>query len=143
LKNSVFQSTGNDCIDFSGSEIDIESCQIIDSGDKGISGGEHSILTVRNCTINRASIGIASKDKSSVKVQGSHIESCDYAFAAYRKKAEFGPSKINVESSTLKNIQNTYLIEKTSEIKHLGKTNVGTEVFDIDSMYQEFSKAGL
>lgn len=143
LKNSVFQSTGNDCIDFSGSEIDIESCQIVDSGDKGISGGEHSILKVRNCMINRASIGIASKDKSSVKVQGTRIESCDFAFAAYRKKAEFGPAKINVESSTLKNNQNTYLIEKASEIKHLGRTNIGTEMFNIDSMYQEFSKAGL
>ena len=93
--------------------------------------------------INRASIGIASKDKSSVKVQGTRIESCDFAFAAYRKKAEFGPAKINVESSTLKNNQNTYLIEKASEIKHLGRTNIGTEMFNIDSMYQEFSKAGL
>lgn len=143
LRNSIFRATGNDCIDFSGSEIDIESCQIVDSGDKGISGGEHSILKVRNCTINRASIGIASKDKSSVKVQGTLIESCDFAFAAYRKKAEFGPAKINVESSILKNIQNTYLLEKASEIKHLGRINIGTEMFNIDSMYQELSKAGL
>ena len=39
IENSVFQSTGNDCIDFSGSQIDIEACEIFDSGDKGISGG--------------------------------------------------------------------------------------------------------
>lgn len=143
LKNSVFQSTGNDCIDFSGSQIDIEACEIFDSGDKGISGGEHSILTVRNCCINGASIGVASKDKSFVKVERTTIESCDFAFAAYRKKAEFGPAKIDVASSTLKNIQNTYLIERDSEIKHLEKINIGTKIFNIDSMYQEFSKAGV
>jgi hypothetical protein len=50
---------------------------------------------------------------------------------------------IDVESSRLKNIQNTYLIEKDSEIKHLGKINIGTVMFDIDSMYQEFNKVGL
>ena len=143
LQNSIFRATGNDCIDFSGSEIDIESCQIFDSGDKGISGGEHSILTVRNCSINVASIGIASKDKSVISVENTSLESCDFAFAAYRKKAEFGPAMIDVESSGLKNIQNTYLIDKDSEIKHLGKINIGTVMFDIDSMYQEFNKVGL
>lgn len=142
LKNSVFKSTGNDCIDFSGSQIDIEACKIFDSGDKGISGGEHSILTVRNCIINGAAIGVASKDNSFIKVQRTSLESCDFAFAAYQKKAEFGSAKIDVESSNLKNIQNTYLIERDSEIKHLGKINIGTEMFNIDSMYQEYSKAG-
>tara|TARA_B100000524_G_scaffold348196_1_gene251983 strand:+ start:59 stop:3004 length:2946 start_codon:yes stop_codon:yes gene_type:complete len=143
LKNSIFRATGNDCIDFSGSEIDIEACEIFDSGDKGISGGENSILNVRNCSINKASIGIASKDKSVVQVQHTHLENCDFAFAAYRKKAEFGPAQIDVESSTLKNIQNPYLIEQDSEIKHLGKINIGTDIFNIDSMYQSFKKAGL
>tara|TARA_B100001287_G_scaffold127659_1_gene107628 strand:+ start:11517 stop:14471 length:2955 start_codon:yes stop_codon:yes gene_type:complete len=142
LKNSVFKSTGNDCIDFSGSQIDIEACEIFDSGDKGISGGENSILSVRNCSISKASIGIASKDKSFVKVDRTSIESCDFAFAAYRKKAEFGPAKIDVKSSTLKNIKKTYLLERDSEIKHLEKINIGTEMFNIDSMYQKFSKVG-
>ncbi len=143
LRNSIFRATGNDCIDFSGSEIDIEACEIFDSGDKGISGGENSILNVRNCSIYNASIGIAAKDKSVIMVKQTNLENCDFAFAAYRKKAEFGPAKIDVESSSLKNIQNTYLLERDSEIKHLGKTNIGTEMFNIDSMYQEFNKVGL
>ena len=143
LKNSIFRATGNDCIDFSGSEIDIESCEIFDSGDKGISGGERSVLNIQNCSIKSASIGIASKDKSVISIKNTSLESCDFAFAAYRKKPEFGPAKIDIESSSLKNIQNTYLIEKDSEIKHLGKTNIGKLMFDIDSMYQEFNKVGL
>jgi hypothetical protein len=76
-------------------------------------------------------------------VKQTNLENCDFAFAAYRKKAEFGPARIDVESSSLKNIQNTYLLERYSEIKHLGKTNIGTEMFNIDSMYQEFNKVGL
>lgn len=143
LKNSIFRATGNDCIDFSGSEIDIEACEIFDSGDKGISGGESSILKVRNCSINNAYIGVAAKDKSFIMLEQTNLENCDFAFAAYRKKAEFGPAKIDVESSSLKNIQNTYLLERGSEIKHLGKINNGTEMFNIDSMYQEFNKVGL
>lgn len=143
LKNSIFRATGNDCIDFSGSEIDIEACEIVDSGDKGISGGESSILKVRNCSINNAYIGVAAKDKSFIMLEQTNLENCDFAFAAYRKKAEFGPAKIDVESSSLKNIQNTYLLERGSEIKHLGKINNGTEMFNIDSMYQEFNKVGL
>jgi hypothetical protein len=43
----------------------------------------------------------------------------------------------------LNNILDPYLIEKDSEIIHLGKTNVGNEIFDIDSMYQEFKKSGI
>ena len=143
LKNSIFRATGNDCIDFSGSEIDIEACEIFDSGDKGISGGESSILKVRNCSINNAYIGVAAKDRSFIMLEQTNLENCDFAFAAYRKKAEFGPAKIDVESSSLKNIQNTYLLERGSEIKHLGKINNGTEMFNIDSMYQEFNKVGI
>ena len=143
IMNSTIRSTGNDCADFSGSTIDIENCTIIDSGDKGISGGEHSTINVRNCFITNASIGIASKDKSIVNVNNTKLEFCDFAFAAYRKKAEFGPAKIHVESAMLNNILDPYLIEKDSEIIHLGKTNVGNEIFDIDSMYQEFKKSGI
>jgi len=143
IMNSTFRSTGNDCVDFSGSTIDIEDCTIIESGDKGISGGEHSILNVRNCFIKNATIGIASKDKSIVNVSNTKLEFCDFAFAAYRKKAEFGPAQIKVESAMLNNISVRYLIEKGSEITHLGKTNIGNKMFDIDSMYQQFTKSGI
>ena len=143
IMNSTFRSTGNDCVDFSGSTIDIEDCTIIESGDKGISGGEHSILNVRNCFITNATIGIASKDKSIVNVSNTKLEFCDFAFAAYRKKAEFGPAQIKVESAMLNNISVRYLIEKGSEITHLGKTNIGNKMFDIDSMYQQFTKSGI
>ena len=87
LKNSKFLNTGNDCIDFSGSNISIVHCTIQGSGDKGISGGERSTLVVKDCSVKNASIAIASKDMSEVRVENTTIEHCSFGFAAYRKKS--------------------------------------------------------
>ena len=140
LSNSSFFNTGNDCIDFSGSTIKIESCSIDGSGDKGISGGESSNLIVKDCKIKSASIGIASKDNSTVSVSGTSINSCDFAFAAYMKKAEFGPALIDVKSTELKNIGTPNLIELNSKVLMNGKEYLGEKRFDIDSMYMSFSQ---
>ena len=140
LSNSIFFNTGNDCIDFSGSTITIQSCSIEGSGDKGISGGESSRLIVKDCKIKDASIGIASKDDSEIKVIGTTIHTCDFAFAAYMKKAEFGPALVNVESVQLENVDAPYLIELNSRVLMNGKENRGEKRFDIDSMYMSFSK---
>jgi hypothetical protein len=139
LSNSSFFNTGNDCIDFSGSTITIESCSIDGSGDKGISGGESSNLIIKDCKIKGASIGIASKDNSKLKVIGTTINTCDFAFAAYMKKAEFGPALIEAESTELKNVGTPYLIELNSKVLMNGKEILGEKRFDIDSMYMSFS----
>ena len=141
IRNCQFNNTGNDCIDFSGSIISIESCTIIGSGDKGISGGEGSNLQVMDCVIENASIAIASKDNSKIVVEDSQIKNCSYAFAAYQKKSEFGPSSLNVKSTILTNVQSKRLIELDSEIIFNGKQFIGKESFDIDSMYSVFTKS--
>ena len=143
LRYSTFFDTGNDCIDFSGSKIKIEGCQIKNSGDKGISGGEHSDLRIVNCDINGASIAIASKDKSKVTIDNTRISSCAYAFASYMKKAEYGPAELIVNSAILKDVKTKLLLEKGSRIYFEGRQHVGEIRFDIDSMYQEFSKEGI
>ena len=140
LKNSKFLNTGNDCIDFSGSKISILHCTIQGSGDKGISGGERSTLVVKDCSVENASIAIASKDMSEVRVENTTIEHCSFGFAAYRKKAEFGPAKIYVKSVHISDVKSTYLIELNSTVTINGITKVGKERFDIDSMYSAFSK---
>ena len=143
LSNSSFLRTGNDCIDFSGSEIEIDACKISGSGDKGISGGEHSIIRVRNCSIVSASIAIASKDMSKVTVENTNISSCEYGFAAYRKKAEYGPAQLIVQSAILKDVKSIYLLEKDSKFTIDGREYIGEKQFDIDSMYRQFKTLGL
>ena len=134
----VFKNTGNDGVDFSGSKIDIEKCLIENAGDKAISGGENSTLKIVDCKINRANIAIAAKDLSMLEVRSVSITNCNYSYAAYRKKPEYGPATITVYSAKLNDSKNLYLLEKGSELTYLGKKHVGNKTFDIDSMYSQF-----
>lgn len=140
VSSSTFSNTGNDCIDFSGSKILITGCTIINSGDKGVSGGEDSELTVENCIVKGASIAVASKDKSKVTVRNLSIEKANVAFSAYRKKPEYGPAILIVESMGKNNAKELHLLEKGSKLNYLTKTYVGKKKFDIDSMYAQFDK---
>jgi hypothetical protein len=47
VDSSVFANTGNDSIDFSTSKISMNNIKITNSGDKGVSGGEASILKMQ------------------------------------------------------------------------------------------------
>ncbi|MCR9173086.1 MAG: CotH kinase family protein [bacterium] len=137
---SVFKNTGNDCIDFSGSEFNITHCMIENSGDKGISGGEGSSLKVLMVSVDGANIAVAAKDESVVTVEDIDIEKADIAYAAYRKKPEYGPAKLVVKLEARNDAKSLKLIEKQSKLIHLGKEYVGTQKFDIDAMYAQFEK---
>ena len=140
VRNSQFENTGNDCIDFSGSRMLISECAIKNSGDKGISGGENSELYVSDCTIDGANIAIASKDKSYVRVETGTIKNSNYAFSAYRKKPEYGPARLKVLRMRKNKAKNLHLLEKGSTLTYDSKKYVGKEVFDIDSLYAEFNQ---
>lgn len=140
VSGSTFRNTGNDCIDFSGSSCTIDNCNIINSGDKGVSGGENSNLTVLSCQIDGAKIAVASKDQSVVAVESIDIVRSDVAYAAYRKKPEYGPAKLVVTFEKNNNAKSLKLLEKDSKLIHLGTEYVGKKVFDIDAMYAEFEK---
>ena len=140
VTNSEFRNTGNDCIDFSGSEFIIDHCTITNSGDKGVSGGEGSTLEVTNCTIKGAQIAVASKDRSKVTVDHINIVQSDVAYSAYRKKAEYGPAVLIVKSEDSNKATSLKLLELDSKLVHKGKEYVGTERFNIDEMYAQFEK---
>jgi len=139
--NSEFYNTGNDCLDFSGSQITINSCTVRNSGDKGISCGENSHLTIVNCEIDSAFIAIAAKDLSSVVVEEVSISRCDYSFAVFQKKPEYGPATIVVDSlstdtrSAKDPKKVNYLVDKNSILFYLGEEIVGEEHIDIDKLY--------
>ena len=97
-------------------------------------------MIVKNCKINGAKIAIASKDKSNVTIYDITIEKAETAFAAYRKKAEYGPATLDVRSVKKNNANALYLLEKGSRLAYKNKTYFGKEKFDIDEMYAEFSK---
>lgn len=138
LQRCSFKNMGNDGVDFSGSNISIEYCKIENARDKAISGGEKSKLRVINCKINHSSIAIASKDLTGFIVDGITISNCNIAFAAYRKKPEYGPAKINVLSAELNSFNKLHLLEEGSKLFFLKKEYMGNQAFNIDSMYSQF-----
>ena len=101
-------------MDFSGSEITIESGIVKDAGDKGISVGEESSVYVKKVSVDGANIGVASKDLSKLVIEFIELNNCNQGFTAFQKKPEYGGAKIVV---------NNY---KATEIRFLHKIQVGS-----------------
>jgi len=139
ISHSIFKNTGNDCIDLSGSNVEISYCEIVNSGDKGISGGENSIVKIENTKINKAKIAIASKDLSVVNVSSVTVKNVDYGLVAFQKKPEFGPANIIVTGHDIDFSRGNNLIDKGSLLILKGDTITGIKLVDVGSLYKEFN----
>ena len=110
ISNSYFYQVGNDAMDFSGSLVNLKSCQIKECGDKGISVGEESDANVFDTSIEACPIAVASKDLSVLYINDIFIKDCDQGFVAFQKKAEFGGSQIVVKQFEAENIKRLHAI---------------------------------
>lgn len=97
IRNSKFSNTINDGLDFSGSTIHIQDVHVNEAGDKGLSAGEASTITVDNLQIRNAVLGIASKDQSKVTGKDIVIDGCTIGYSAYQKKPEYGPAWMKID----------------------------------------------
>jgi hypothetical protein len=120
-----FFSVGNDAMDFSGSMVDISNCTIMKTGDKGLSAGENSVISIESCSISGAYVAIASKDLSDVTVNSLSIADCQYGLAVYQKKPEFGPSSLAVTGFVTERIDTNSLVEMDSTLILDGQTQYG------------------
>jgi hypothetical protein len=125
VTNCTFEQIGNDAIDFSGSDIRIMNVKMTDIGDKGVSGGEESRLIVEQTSIERAVVGLASKDLSMVEVSDCDVRDCDYGIVLLRKKPEYGPATMVLNNTQLINARTSMLIETASRAIVDGKTIMG------------------
>ncbi len=125
IDNCVFQNTGNDGMDFSGSVIAIWKTKVQQAGDKGVSVGEDSEAQIFELTVVNANIGLAAKDLSEVTVDQIWLDNCEQGFAAYQKKAEYGGSSINVRSYTTKDVKRLYNIQKSCVLQLDGQRIIG------------------
>ena len=50
-----------------------------------------------NTIIKTANIAVSSKDLSKLKLKNISIDKCNYAYAVFQKKIEYGSSEISVE----------------------------------------------
>jgi len=112
IRNCKFVDTNNDGMDFSGSNIIVERATVDNAGDKGLSVGEETDVVVKWMYVNRAIIGVAAKDLSTVLINNIILDNCEQGFAAYQKKAEYGGSKIVVNNVDFKNLRRQYNIQR-------------------------------
>lgn len=130
VANSSFVQCGNDGIDLSGSEVEIENVFIDGIGDKGISVGELSSLIMSQVEIKNSSIAVAGKDLSTVNIRDIDISDCKTGFAVYKKKPEYGPARIDIELLKTEDIGRLYLVEEESVIT-IDKTNIQPNERDV------------
>lgn len=117
VSNSFFREIGNDAIDISDSQIEIENVVINAAGDKGLSAGEGSEMRATNCIIKNCEIAIASKDQSILAIDKSLLAQNRLAFTAFQKKAAFGAAQIIADSIEMNNNTYEFLIEEGSIMK--------------------------
>ncbi|MEZ4848793.1 MAG: right-handed parallel beta-helix repeat-containing protein, partial [Bacteroidia bacterium] len=121
IMSCMFENNANDGIDFSGSIVDAYSVRVINSGDKGISVGEESTVTIHSAFVSGAQTALAAKDLSRVTIKQIQMEKARTGFAAYIKKPEYGPATIIVETYQADDIEILHLIEKGSVLEIDGK----------------------
>lgn len=125
LEEVSFVDTGNDAIDFSTSIITIKSVNIQNAGDKGISVGEAATVHVNTATIDKAVIGVASKDLSKLTIDNIHLKNCNQGFTAYQKKPEFGSASIMVRDFKTEQLDHLYQLDRGSRLELKGKIYEG------------------
>jgi hypothetical protein len=125
--NCEFSNAGNDAIDFSGSRVFISGCTMFESSDKAISGGENSHLTVENCKVDKATIGVAAKDLTHLELDEVEIRKTVYAFTAFIKKPEYGPATISADDIKMRRNLTFHKIEEGSVLEVNGKKIFGRE----------------
>jgi hypothetical protein len=89
FKNIDIENSGNDCLDFSYGNYEIQNVVLARCGDKAVSTGEKSLLKIKQIEIFDSNIGIASKDSSKVFVENAEMKNIKNCLSSYKKKQEF------------------------------------------------------
>jgi len=116
LENLYFTNIGNDAIDLSGSKAIIKNITVNTVGDKAVSIGEKSRVVIENMKLQKAAIGLASKDFSIIDVKNVQMEDTEVGFTIFQKKPEYGPAIIKVINDDNLNLKTDklYLLENPS-----------------------------
>jgi len=111
--DSVFENSGDDNLDISGSKLLLIKKNKIKyaSKGKGVSVGEGADVLISNCAIDSSVFGVAVKDASFVTIRDSVISGNRVGVAAYNKKELYGGAHVYISSSVLSNNAQNYGLE--------------------------------
>ena len=123
--NLKCKNIGNDCLDFSNSEIIGKNFFSERVQDKSISVGENSKVEIKNLNLDNSEIAIAVKDSSKANVSNIKINNSTVPFAVFVKKSEYGPASLKVNGLILNNSNDVFLVDKISTLEIDGKRILG------------------
>ena len=126
--DSTFTRIGGDGVDVSGSSIEVVGLTAVDVADKAVSAGEQSTADVRGLLVDGASIAVASKDLSEVRVEGGAARSVGIGLAAYTKKPTYGPARIEARGFDLAGADRPVLVQTGSTVSTNGEEHRGVEL---------------
>jgi hypothetical protein len=122
ISKCSFINSGNDAVDSSGSMFQVSYIVISKTGDKGLSVGERSVISVNQIQIKNAEIAVVSKDNSEISINNIDIQNCRIGYAVFEKKPEFGPADIKVFNNKIVGVEIPYLVEKKSSLAIDGRS---------------------
>ena len=120
--NTSFTNIKGDALDFSGSNVKLQSIRAAQVGDKFISVGEKSSISGKKIKVKKAKYALAVKDSSKLELfKDIHLEQIEIALLSFQKKPEYGSAELIVQDIIFKNVKEKYWLEKGSSIKLEGK----------------------
>lgn len=137
IENCTFSNISGDAVDVSGAKVEIRDTKMEHIGDKGVSAGEESEVTVTNVHIYDVGIGVASKDLSRVILRQSSISKARFsALSAFIKKPVYGPAWLDAQEVAILETETPAVAQKGSTILIDGQ-KIETVDLDVDRLYTE------
>jgi hypothetical protein len=134
VERIALRDVGGDGVDVSGSRLSLRDVVAVNVADKAISVGEESRLSVEGLETRGGSFAIVAKDGSEVQARDLDVAETWVALAAYTKKAEFGPARLDAERLRLRGRSFTHLAQTGSHIT-LDARRLPVRSFDSDELY--------
>ena len=107
---------GNDCLDTSESNINVDFIDGTNVLDKVVSAGENSNLKIANVKIENSGVGLVSKDGSNLDIQKVILkEKVDLLGANFIKKVEYDFAKLKISKIISEKSNLTILVDGKSE----------------------------
>ena len=117
IKNVKFINILNDALDFSGSQVEILDIFANNVGDKAVSSGENSTITIDYLECINSFIGVANKDGSQLILTNSKFKNIIMPFAVYKKKKAYENANMSVLNSTLENYKSKFILSEFASLK--------------------------
>jgi hypothetical protein len=117
VRESLFVNNGDDGLDLADSKVSVHDCAFHWMGDKSISAGERSRVSVTSTRLSDSEVAIASKEDSRVDVRDTEFRRNRLGFSVYRNKPVFGGGSGSVTGGVFARNDRDFSIEPGSNLE--------------------------